>query len=92
MTKRLCAKCGSDRIRAINCGFNATFLLLWLATGALFVAGAVALAGLFLLLAGAKTVLAFFQWKRVCRTCKSGEILPADSPVGRKLLAELHSA
>lgn len=87
--KMICKSCGSTNIHYSHAkGFNGWFWGLWLAVAVCFVLHILALAGFFLILAGLKTFIALFQWGGMCESCKSKDVIPVTSPLGKKLLAE----
>ncbi len=87
MSATVCKACGSTATRSENCGFNAWFAFFWTAAFICMWVGLYAAFTVFLVLALLKTFTAFFDWRTVCAACGSAEIIPADSPVGRKILA-----
>jgi hypothetical protein len=91
LSNKVCKNCGSARVRSRSAGFNLWCLLWWLLTLVTALAGLLPATLLFFCFAIFKTIAAPFQRADFCGECKSGDILPADSPLGRKLAAELRA-
>ncbi|WP_145270118.1 hypothetical protein [Tautonia plasticadhaerens] len=68
--------------------FNGWVFVWWIAA---FVALTLQLEALLyccLFAATLKTLHGLLNWERQCKTCGSDDVIPADSPVGRRLLAD----
>lgn len=88
MKKMICRDCGSTDSLEFASGFDIWFVALW-ALALLSPPYSYTLTAAFFVVAVIKTGTALFETGQMCQRCHSTDLISLESPIGRKLAADL---